>query len=246
MEMVYAICRDFMSTDLPTLHRRIILNGGDAPLHPDFPEICKCIREISGSVVFSSNGILIKDVIHLLRTSDAIQISIDGDQDTHDCIRGTGNYDVAVEALHLLNEHQIPHSLSFTIHRENLYCLDHIMDLAIQTKSALLNINCYSPVIACGLEPISYNDWIRLKKKARIHLARYGISVPIGCTETGCIGGILGVSILPDGTYWDCSRNQKVIGRYPQKIGDVLDLGKIADGSCKNQFETCLRRIKNE
>ena len=168
---------------------------------------------------------------------DTVQISIDGDQDTHDWVRGFRNYDVAVNALHLLNTHQIPHSISFTIHRDNRYCLDHVMDLAIRTGPSLLNISYYSPVIPSDLEQIPYSDFIRLKKKVRMHLAQFGITVPSGCTETGCIGGILGLSVLPDGTYWDCSRSQKIIGRYPEKIGDVLHYDRIADG--------CMKTVRN-
>jgi len=232
MEMVRGICQDFMSTDLPTLHRRIILNGGDAPLHPKFTDICTYVRDLTGSVAFSSNGILIKNVIHLLTSSDFIQISIDGDQKTHDWIRGKGVYDAAVEALFLLNDHRIPHSIAVTVHRQNLHCVDHIVDLAIGTRSSLLNVNYYSPVILSDLKPIPCGDWIKLKERVRNILGPYEIFVPVGCTETGCIGGILGVSVLPDGTYWDCSRNQKVIGRYPEKIGDVLDNKRIANRVC--------------
>ena len=226
-----------MNSPLPMKYRRIILNGGDAPLHPEFPDICRYVRDICGSVVFSSNGILISDVIHLLRSSDAVQISIDGDRKTHDSIRGSGVYDAAVNALYLLKQHQITHSLSCTIHRENVHCLDHIIDLAIRTGSALLNIGNYSPIIPCGLEPLRYNEWLSLKNKARELLAPHRIQVPVGCTETGCIGGILGLSVLPDGTYWDCSRNQNVIGSYPQKIVDVLDWNRIADG--------CMKTVRN-
>jgi len=243
LEMVHGLCTDFMTADLPANNRRIILNGGDALVHPDIGEIIRFVRSISGSVAFSSNGILIKDTLPLLTHSDTVQISIDGDPETHDRIRGYGNYAVAEKALHLLNRHHIPHTISFTIHTGNSSCLDHVMDLAIRTGSVLLNIGYYSPVIPSDLTPIPYSDFIRLKQKVRIHLARFGITVPSGCTETGCIGGILGISVLADGTYWDCSRSQKVIGRYPERIGDVLVRTRNAGGLRKDQLSTCIRRM---
>ena len=60
MDMGEKTCRDFITGSLPTRHRRIILNGGDAALHPDFSAICQFVQDLTGTVVFSSNGILIK------------------------------------------------------------------------------------------------------------------------------------------------------------------------------------------
>ena len=114
-EMVKGICLDLMNAPLPTKYRRIILNGGDAPLHPDFNRICNFIRKISGQVSFSLNNILINGIIHLLQKTDTVQISWDGDQHTNDFIRGDGSYFNAISALHLLQENDIPHSISFTI-----------------------------------------------------------------------------------------------------------------------------------
>jgi hypothetical protein len=70
------------------------------------------------------------------------------------------------------------------------------------------------------------------------------IYLPEGCIEGGCIARILGLSVLPDGTYWDCSRHQKVVGKYPQPIEEVLLWDKIKMGTPVNPFETCCRNLR--
>ncbi|MDD3136188.1 MAG: hypothetical protein PHF64_06775, partial [Methanoregula sp.] len=49
------------------------------------------------------------------------QVSVDGDKVTHDFIRGDGSYEKAVQALNILRENNIPHSISFTINKQNVH-----------------------------------------------------------------------------------------------------------------------------
>jgi|GEM_PF-5792800 len=47
----------------------------------------------------------------------------------------------ALNALKMLDEHGIRHSLSFTINQANKRCIDHIIDLCIETEASTLNFN---------------------------------------------------------------------------------------------------------
>jgi len=76
----------------------------------------------------SSNGILIPEFISLFDKVDSVQISIDGDEDVHDFIRGKGVYSKAVQTLHMLNDVGIPHSIAFTVCKERL-CLMSLLRL---------------------------------------------------------------------------------------------------------------------
>ena len=222
LDMLSAICQDFIQTEFPLPQNELILSGGEPLLHPNFVEACDIIRKLNGHITMSTNGLLIPKYIHLFTRNDGIQISIDGDQKAHDYIRGTGSYEKAVTGLKLLDEYGIRHTLSFTINQTNKHCVDHIIDLCLETGARTLNFNIYQPIRKTGLKPIKYMEWIEIKEYVIKRAENEGLHLPEGCIEGGCIARILGLSVLPDGTYWDCSRNQEIIGKYPQPIREVL------------------------
>lgn len=222
LDMIRNICNDFHQAGFPLPHSNIILSGGDPLLHPQFDKVCDIVRNSVGYVTLSTNGILIPHYIRTFRSNDSIQVSVDGDSITHDFIRGKGSYEKAVQGLKILQENGIKHSISFTINKQNERCIDPIIDLCVETESYLLNFNLYQPIQNNCLDPITFNRWITLKRYVKEKLEKHRIIVSDTCVEKGCIAGILGISVLPDGTYWDCSRNQMSLGTYPQKIKNVL------------------------
>ncbi len=181
---------------------------------------------------------------YTFKKNDGIQVSVDGDQRTHDFIRDKGSYEKAERALKLLDKHGIHHTLSFTINQANKHCVDHIIDICIETGTPTLNCNIYQPIRNNALEPIRYMEWIETRKHLEKRAKEEGIHIPSSCIEGGCIARILGLSILPDGTYWNCSRNQKVIGRYPQPIREVLLWDNIKKHKPVNPFDTCCKNLK--
>ena len=244
LDMLRAICEDFLNTEFPLPESTIILSGGEPLLHPDFAAVCTIVRKLNGRIIMSTNGILLPQYIHTFQKNDGIQVSVDGDEKVHDCIRGKGSYKKAVKALKILDEHGIHHSLSFTINQANKHCIDHIIDLCIETGASTLNFNIYQPVRKSDLRPIGYMEWVELRGHVEKRTEKEGIYVPEVCIESGCIARILGLSVLPDGTYWDCSRNQNVIGKYPQPIKDVLLWGNIKEHKPVNPFETCCKYLR--
>lgn len=243
LDMVRNVCRDFLQSGFPLPESTVILSGGDPLLHPDFRDVCRIIREVCGRVVLSTNGLLLPEFIDVFQDSDSVQVSIDGNQRVHDSIRGNGSYEKAVYGLEILQREGINHSISFTINQENAGCIDHIIDLCVTTESSLLNFNLFQPIQEGSLEPLTFSRWVALKREVRKRLRKHHVQVSDTCVEKGCIAGILGISVLPDGTYWDCSRNQSVIGGYPQKIRDVLFWDVIRSKSTRDQFTTCCRRL---
>lgn len=244
LDMLESICMDFLKTDFPLPQSELILSGGEPLLHPNFVEASRIVRKLNGHIAMSTNGILIPKYIHTFQKNDGIQISVDGDEKAHDFIRGKGSYEKAVRALKLLDEYGIRHTLSFTINQANRDCVDHIIDLCVVTGTRTLNFNIYQPIRESDLKPIKYMEWIEMRKYVQKRAEKEGIYLPEGCIEGGCIARILGLSVLTDGTYWDCSRNQKVIGRYPQPIREVLLWDNIKEHKPVNPFETCCRNLK--
>ncbi|HHE40620.1 MAG TPA: radical SAM protein [Candidatus Cloacimonetes bacterium] len=244
LNMIISVCTDFLQTKFPLQSSGIILSGGEPLLHPSFIKVCDIMRKLDGSIRMSTNGILMPAFIHIFKRRDNIQVSVDGDQKAHDFIRGKGTYEKAIVSLKLLDRYKIGHSIAFTINQANEHCIDHIIDICIETGTRTLNCNIYQPIRNNALEPIRYMEWMEIRKYLEKRAEKEGIHIPSSCIEGGCIARILGLSVLPDGTYWDCSRNQKVIGRYPQPIREVLLWDHIKEYKSVNPFDTCCRNLK--
>ncbi len=83
LDMIEAICKDFLLTDFPLQKNNIILSGGDPLLHPNFEYVCDVVRKLNGSISLSTNGILIPKYISTFRKNDFIstcRFSIDGQE----------------------------------------------------------------------------------------------------------------------------------------------------------------------
>ena len=233
LDVIAKICEDFLSTDFPLDGYTIILGGGEPLLYSRFEKLCDLIREFQGRVVLSTNGLLIPRYIEVLEPCDGIQVSIDGDRETHDKIRGRGSYDRAVKAIELLQEYNIGRSIGFTLMRDNIHCIDHVIDLCRKYGCSILNITLYQP-FGKSKSAVRFTEWLKVKGYARKYVA-----VPVTCVETGCVAGICGIAVTPDLRYWDCPRNQKVLGKFPQPIASVLKGDEFA-----NPFDTCCKHLR--
>lgn len=241
LDMFKRLCQDFIDTPHPIKEIDIIMSGGEPLTHPEFPEFVKYLRSIGHDIRLSSNGLLIPEYIHLFQKRDGIQVSIDGDQETHDHIRGKGVYDHAVNALRMLNEANIDHSVTMALCQENIHCINSIIDLCKDTGTHTFNITLFQPHPGTTLKPLHYSEWVDITNKVK--LEHPDMHIPTTCIQKGCIAGILGLSVLPDGTYWDCSRNQEVIGKYPEPISKCLHQEHIDNKSVQNPFDTCCKNI---
>jgi len=45
LDMLRAICEDFLKTDFPLPESSIILSGGEPLMHPDFVDVCNIVRK---------------------------------------------------------------------------------------------------------------------------------------------------------------------------------------------------------
>lgn len=239
INMFKRLCHDFINQEHPVENVDIIMSGGEPLCHPQFPKFIKFLRSIGHGIRLSSNGILINEYIDLFDSRDGIQISIDGDEITHDSIRGEGVYNHASSALRLLNAMDINHSVTMALCKENMYCVDSVAKLCTETDTKTLNITLFQPHACTDLTPLSHAEWNFIR--GRISSDYPHLVIPETCIQTGCIAGILGISVLPDGTYWDCSRNQEVIGRYPDPIAGCMYQSYIDNRLTRNQFETCCK-----
>ncbi|MCA9664358.1 MAG: radical SAM protein [Myxococcales bacterium] len=110
----------------------VTVTGGEPFVRRDFFELLEALaaRRERLSFAILSNGTLIDDdVAKRLRALRPafVQISIDGTRETHDAIRGRGNFDRAVAALRRLRRQRVRTMISFSASRHNFRELPEVV-----------------------------------------------------------------------------------------------------------------------
>ncbi|MFZ7111194.1 MAG: radical SAM protein [Desulfatiglandales bacterium] len=102
----------------------INVTGGEPFLHRDFFDLLRVFAENRDYFDFGilTNGTLINDTVaHRLRELKPafVQVSLEGNQNKNDAIRGSGTFDKITAALRYLTAQGIKTVVSFTAHRSN-------------------------------------------------------------------------------------------------------------------------------
>ena len=136
----YSVVDKFLSfiKSLNTLYPTqgvINLTGGEPFADRDLEKLLAYIYQYKKYLVFNflSNGTLINDnSIKLLKKYPPrfIQVSIDGDKDTHNKIRGEGAFQRAVEGIKKLKKNNIKVLISFTAHKQNYKSFSEVVKIA--------------------------------------------------------------------------------------------------------------------
>ena len=120
IEKLYDIVNrgDFKDCDL-------VLTGGEPTLHPEFCKIIDSVCAAAKSVTITSNGTTAQYLAAARQYENIhVQISLDGDQPTHDLIRGAGTYAQAMETVRNLDCAGISYSVATVVSRKNSSSLD--------------------------------------------------------------------------------------------------------------------------
>lgn len=107
----------------------VLLSGGEPTIHRNFREILEFSLSLGLEVTINSNGATSFFSIEKLRSwagypNLSVQISLDGNEEMHDKIRGAGTFRKSIKAIRNLRSLGIPCSVSSTI--IDLAFFDHI------------------------------------------------------------------------------------------------------------------------
>lgn len=98
----------------------VLLSGGEPTIHRSFREILDFALHSGLDINLNTNGVTgffmdrhLRTIAHRDRLS--VQVSLDGDEATHDRIRGVGSFRRALRTLHRLREHGITCCVSTTV-----------------------------------------------------------------------------------------------------------------------------------
>lgn len=117
--------------------RRIVfLSGGEPLIRKDIVQIVKIFKKYIPCVCINTNSLLLTEELldQLIEAGlNYIQVSLDGLKETHDYMRGTGNFDKAIDKLRMINQKDIKLHISCCI---SLLNIDTMYDFA---KELLVN-----------------------------------------------------------------------------------------------------------
>ena len=194
---------------------QVIVSGGEPTLHPEFSEFMRFLRDNNVHACVLTNGTNPERIVENYYDGLFVQVSVDGDEEAHDWLRGRGVYRRVVRALELFEEHGIPVVLKCTLHKKNIRCINHVLALKSRFRNIrAVSFNFYVPVGSPEVEPVSREEFFRLKKLLHVLGLFYGEPYMYG----KCYAGELHVSVTPDGTYIDCPQSRRVLGRYPEPV----------------------------
>ena len=110
--------------------RHISLNGGEALMRDDIEIIVDKINAKNILCQLTTNGLLVKEKINVLKKVDSLCVSLDGNKKSTDLNRGAGAYDRIIEAIECLNDNKIKFYTNAVLTKNNKNAVDEVMELA--------------------------------------------------------------------------------------------------------------------
>jgi MoaA/NifB/PqqE/SkfB family radical SAM enzyme len=113
--------------------RWVLLSGGEAMQHPEWPQIAALFRQAGARVLLLTNGLLLKRQLDAtLQAVDEVILSLDGAQaSTYEAIRGVDGLGLVLEGLRGLRQGGMPVTTRTTVQRANYAELGQIIELGL-------------------------------------------------------------------------------------------------------------------
>ncbi|MGG7179283.1 radical SAM protein [Clostridium paraputrificum] len=113
----------------------INITGGEPFTRKDLFQLLDYFKENQNKFTFGilTNGsYLSEDIVRKLSSYNPriVQVSLDGDKEIHDDIRGKGSYDEVMRSIRLLNKYGIKSLVSFTANNKNYNYFGKVVDSA--------------------------------------------------------------------------------------------------------------------
>ncbi len=115
---------------------QVSFSGGEPLLYPNILNTLKMAKELGYQVFLTTNGSLIDSQTAPLITKyvDRIYISVDGNKEMHEKIRGPNSYENILRAIKLLKNKKILTNISMVVSKINYNQMKSVIDLASQEK----------------------------------------------------------------------------------------------------------------
>ncbi|MBZ0292654.1 MAG: radical SAM protein [Anaerolineae bacterium] len=114
--------------------RWVLLSGGEAMQHPDWPLIAQRCRQAGAHVMLLTNGLLLRrQADAVLENVDEVIVSLDaGTPATYEAIRGVDAFDLVLEGIRAVHAGGLPVTTRTTVQRANYREIPQIIEIASQ------------------------------------------------------------------------------------------------------------------
>lgn len=241
---------NFKTMKHPSSKRAIILSGGECTSHSKIEDMIKYVHfKYDSRIAIVTNGFKIPELVEkeVFWKSDGISLSIDGDKQMHEWLRGNNSFEILKRALDALKGSGLCHNLHMTIHKGNLHTIKKVCDFAKQYDIGYVGASFFHPIQKSFLEPVTLEEYWGAVEELQKNFPNHNYNEDIPCYTTNkCHAGIHSIAVLPDGTYWDCTKIQTQIGKYPDKIENSLYKYFLLNNKYNNPREMCMKCYKGK
>lgn len=123
--------------------RWIRIQGGEPLIRDDIGELIDYVKDVGMICELVTNGLLTKQRLEDLKHLDSLCISLDGDREANDMIRGKGVYDRVVESIRLAKSYGLRIRIHGVLTRYTVNSLENIAELC-RDIGVQFNIAYYS------------------------------------------------------------------------------------------------------
>ncbi len=214
--------------------RIVSITGGEPMLHPDFERFVRHCYENKVLVSVNTNGILVKKKIDFLKKyCYQVVISIDGLEDEHDYHRGKGSFQIAKEALDILQKHSIKTHATCVVSKDNFEKLDNLVSFAKKfnikiglqpvadqklSGDSLSSNLTHSQKLELIEKLISYKETRDSVVNNSISSLMYWRDLYLNPKEVDCKAGMVFARVSQNGDLNRCGRVNNDIIRYEEVI----------------------------
>lgn len=216
---------------------QINVTGGEPFMRLDFMDLLELLsvnKELFSFAILTNGSFINRDIAQKLKKTNPqfVQLSVEGNETTHDSIRGAGDFIKTVRAIRELVQAKVRTYISFTAHRANYRDFVKVADLGKSLKVAKVWADRLIPagrgqdLANLVLTPQETQEFFEIMAAARDRLARswfhtteidmqrglqflVGGGLPYRCTAGDSL-----LAVMPNGDVYPCRR-------LPIRVGNV-------------------------
>ncbi len=218
----------------------ITIAGGEPFLHKDCLDLLDLLAVHSQQFSFAilTNGTTIDSRLarYLARLRPRfVQVSVDGGQETHDRVRGSGNFEKVSDGVKHLVRAGVPTFIAFTAHHDNYHEFPQVVRHACHLGATLVWADRFLPLGEGGmmrelvLSPEETREfthivassrlsrWSRLRWRTRVAARRALQFLGTGGKPYSCQAGSTLLTVMSNGDLVPCRRMPIVMGNLLQQ-----------------------------